>query len=158
VASTLLEGRISDNWERFQRQLGEAVRPLSREQLRFRPGADQRSLGELMRHIVAVRADWFCFDLREEAAPLATLARWQDEGQPERGGDELADGMALSWDYMQRAMARWTPAQWGERLTNANNEVNECAWVVWHVLEHDLHHGGQALLLCALQDLPYPAL
>lgn len=152
-----LEERIIASWQGFQHALSECIRPLTPEQLRFRPAPDQRSLGGLMSHIVSVRAGWFCYDLGEASEPIAALAEWQEEA--ERTGTELADAMEQTWRHMEAAMTRWTPEQWGERLINPYDQsVSERAWVVYHVMEHDLHHGGQVFLLCGLQGIPYPAI
>jgi uncharacterized damage-inducible protein DinB len=154
---TPFERRVMAGWETFQNNLIEIVKPLTEEQLQLRAAPKQRSLGEIGQHVVAVRARWFCIDLGECAEGMVPLQKWDGKGQPQRTGDEIAQGLAATWEHMQTAMARWTPEQWQEQVANTlDDDVSERAWVVWHLLEHDLAHGGEFFLTCGLHGLPTP--
>jgi uncharacterized damage-inducible protein DinB len=57
------------------------------------------------------------------------------------------------------AIARWTPAQWQE--TYPGEPPEEPAeitrmWVIWHLIEHDLHHGGEISLILGTNGLAAP--
>ncbi len=58
---------------------------------------------------------------------------------------------------MQEAIARWTPEEWektrpGEDETEP--EVITRSWVIWHLIEHDLCHGGQISITLVAHSLP----
>jgi uncharacterized damage-inducible protein DinB len=62
---------------------------------------------------------------------------------------------------MQAAIARWTPADWQQ--TYPGEEPDEPAtltrqWVIWHLMEHDLHHGGEISLTLGMHGLTAPNL
>ena len=46
-----------EGWQAYQNNLSKALAPLSDEQLAFRAGPNLRSIDELARHLIAVRAD-----------------------------------------------------------------------------------------------------
>ena len=37
---------------------------------------------------------------------------------------------------------------------NGHTSSKSRAWVVWHVLEHDLHHGGEVSLTLGVHGIP----
>jgi uncharacterized damage-inducible protein DinB len=60
---------------------------------------------------------------------------------------------------MQEAMARWTPADLMEvvrREVRGKQRTYVRRWVVWHVMEHDLHHGGEISLTLGMHGLAAP--
>src|SRR5262245_64672916 len=51
--------KLFDGWEGYQRSLVDAIRPLTREQLAFRPAPHLRSVGEVAGHLSQGRIEWF---------------------------------------------------------------------------------------------------
>lgn len=56
------------------------------------------------------------------------------------------NGLEATWKGMHKAIARWTAEDWkmtwpGEDDTEP--ELITRQWVIWHLIEHDLHHGGE---------------
>jgi uncharacterized damage-inducible protein DinB len=43
---------------------------------------------------------------------------------------------------IQNALARWMPADLGQTFPRRDTSVSR-QWISWHVIEHDLHHGGE---------------
>jgi uncharacterized damage-inducible protein DinB len=68
-------------------------------------------------------------------------------------GAELAEGLNRTWRFMTDCLARW--GRDGMRQTFGSEEDGEAsrAWVVWHVLEHDLHHGGEISLTLGMHGI-----
>jgi uncharacterized damage-inducible protein DinB len=47
---------------------------------------------------------------------------------------------------MHEAIARWTPEDWEATWSgDGSSEPDEITrqWVIWHLIEHDVHHGGE---------------
>jgi len=64
---------------------------------------------------------------------------------------------------MQDRLDRWTPADLAYTFPHDDPEwrdshVTSRSWVVWHVLEHDLHHGGEVSLTLGINGLQAPQL
>ncbi len=141
-----IEAAIIAGWRDYQKQLVKIVRGLTWEQLGTRPAPQLRTAGETLTHLVAARADWFCGALKEGNEEDALLARLDESGEPVRTGVELADGLEQTWRLMEGAWSRWTPEEITAPIVlpwiGPERPITR-AWVVWHVLEHDLHHGGE---------------
>ena len=57
---------------------------------------------------------------------------------------------------IQDALARWTPADL-EHVFPAYSEESPARsrqYIIWHVLEHDIHHGGELSSILGAHGLP----
>ena len=150
---------MTEGWEAYQSQLSKALAPLSAEQLALRAAPNLRSIDELARHIIAVRAGWFHFVLHEGDDAFGAIASWNEPGNPTRSANELVDGLAATWRVMQQALARYTPAVLQEMVEDEDEGqiyTVTRGWVVWHVIEHDLHHGGEIGYSMGMHGLQAP--
>ena len=144
-------------WQTYQEQIKAAVAPLTAEQLTLRAAPDLRSIGENAVHIVGCRFGWFVHTLGENGDEyLKDRADWEEKRVPALSGAELAQGLDASWQLMADCLARWSdadmqqtfPDDWEGTIVHLSR-----AWVVWHVLEHDLHHGGEISLTLGMHGL-----
>jgi uncharacterized damage-inducible protein DinB len=141
-------------WGDYQGRLVRAVAPLSPAQLTSRATPTLRPVWELAAHIVAARAVWFHLTLGEGDPALAPFARWDVAGASPRTAAELADGLAATWQLLGACLGRWTAAMLGDPFTTRRGRPITRGLVLWHVLEHDLHHGGELSLTLGTQGLP----
>ena len=81
---------------------------------------------------------------------------------PTRSADELLHGLETTWQGMQEAIARWTPVDWQQTYPGDDHDGDPAIitgqWVIWHLIEHDLHHGGEISLTLVMPGLPAPSL
>ena len=152
-------------WKRYQDQIKQVIVPLTADQLRLRAAPDLRSIEENVAHIIATRIGWFNTYMAENDPQVDPLRSWDDPDlpQPERSAAELVAGMDISWQFMQARLDRWTPADLAHTFPHDDPEwrdryVTSRSWVVWHVLEHDLHHGGEISLTLGMHGLQAPQL
>jgi uncharacterized damage-inducible protein DinB len=129
-------------WDGYQHHLVKALVPLSPEQLALQATPDLRSIGMLATHLVAVRARWLYNVLSEGGEQLIPIGQWDDSDQPTRSAPELVGGLQTTWNVIDDALHRWTVADLEEAL-RGEEEIYTRQWVIWHLLEHDLHHGGE---------------
>ena len=141
-----LADAIIEGWRDYQKQLVVITRPLSAEQLALCVAPGLRSAGEILAHIISGRAFWLHQVLHEGDDGIAPLMQWDDEGQPARTGAELASGLETTWNLISHALTRWTNEELAEQIVlpwiGPKYPITR-PFVIWHVLEHDLHHGGE---------------
>lgn len=148
-------------WHHYQTLLSKALAPLSAEQLAMRPAPRMRSLGETVTHMIGARARWFHRLLGEGDQQFEELGAWDRPGSRVRSAAELTAALEQSWQVMQEAIGRWTPEQWAERYEGDPGEEPPSftrQWIVWHLIEHDVHHGGEVSLMLGMQGLAAPDL
>ena len=132
-------------WDVYQQRLIEAIALLTSEQLALRSSPQNWSVGMLVSHIVATRVWWFHTRMGEGSSDLAPLASWDDNEELVRPAAELVVGLERTWQMIQDALARWTPADLGQIFPpyGEGSFARSRQYIIWHVLEHDIHHGGE---------------
>lgn len=142
-------------WHDYQSLLITTLRQLSAEQLALRSAPGLRSIGMLATHMIGARARWFYLGFEEGGPDFKALGNWDRRGRRARTAAELVEGLERTWDGMQAAIVRWTPEQWAETFPGEEGEpeIITRQWVIWHLLEHDLHHGGEISLTLGAHGL-----
>jgi uncharacterized damage-inducible protein DinB len=161
------------SWKTYQDHLKAALVSLTDGQLDLRVAPKLRSIGENVLHIIGCRMFWFTEFLGEDGgAELQAYAKWNEValgapygswqdvtrtlGTPAPTAAELAEGLDRTWQLMATCQARWSSVAMQQTFSDDQQgqqvEVSR-AQVVWHVLEHDLHHGGEVSLTLGLYDL-----
>lgn len=139
-------------WENYQQSLVETTAPLSSEQLALPLGPHQRSIGIVLEHMIGARIFWFQGWMGEGNPDLD---HWDDDGQAPGETAQLVAGLEATWQMIADALARWTPADLEQLFpTPAFMKEEERKffpprtrqWIIWHVLEHEIHHGGELSL------------
>jgi uncharacterized damage-inducible protein DinB len=153
-------GFMAEGWQTYQNELSKALAPLTDEQLALRAAPNLRSIYELARHVIVVRAGWYHFVLGEGDDAFGAFASWAEPGSPTRSASDLVHGLEATWQVMQEVLARYTPENLQETVYDEDDKGNKYAekrgWVVWHVIEHDLHHGGEIGYSLGMHGLAAP--
>ncbi len=148
---------IYENWRGYQEKLRDAIAPLTDEQLSLQPAPRLWPLGQIVQHIISVRAGWFRGTLQDEDAVMSEYMLWGQRDSPDRSAAELIRGLADTWAFIEARLQRWTPAECAQTFPDEwDGQVYEVSrsWVIYHVLEHDLHHGGEVSLILGMHGLP----
>jgi uncharacterized damage-inducible protein DinB len=143
-----------EGWPEYQRLLVEAVAPLSAEQFALRAAPSLRPLWLLAAHIIGTRVAWFHLLMKEGDPALAVYDPWDWDNAPPRSAAELVEGLEATWAMVWGCLERWTPAMLEDAFTTRRGRRRTRGWVVWHILEHDLHHGGELSLTLGIHGLP----
>jgi uncharacterized damage-inducible protein DinB len=148
---------LFDEWQLNQEQLKAVLQPLTPEQLQLRAAPSVLSVGQLAQHIIAVRVYWFNGFLGEGDPTIADYALWDEPGAPTRTAAQLLKGLDTSWQLMTDALHRWTPAELDQTFPHERDGrtfQRSRTWVIWHVLEQNLHHNGELTVTLNQHGLP----
>jgi uncharacterized damage-inducible protein DinB len=137
-------------WDVYQQQLVTAFTPLEQAHLQLQAAPTLWSVGMLGNHIIAARAWWFHFWMKEGGEEFDEYADW-DEGvaMAERSAAEIVRGLEVTWGLIESRLAGWTTADLDKQFQRpVPNDAGKRPrrtrqWIIWHVLEHDIHHGGE---------------
>jgi uncharacterized damage-inducible protein DinB len=143
-------------WDVYQSNLVKAVEPLTAEQLELKISPNLRSIGLLVKHIVRTRAGWLYNMMGEGGPDIQAIAQWEHDGEISSTA-ELVRGLEVTFQAWQERLQRWTPEDMehiykGERWGRSYELSRQ--WVTWHVIEHDLHHGGELSFSLGAHGLP----
>jgi uncharacterized damage-inducible protein DinB len=151
------------SWKDYQDNLTQAIAPLTPEQLALRAAPGLRSVGEIVAHVSSSRVHWFGDFLGEMSSMPGVeslLARnWDVGNAPPRTADELVEGLNTSWRFMADLLNKWDSADMQHTFpfeSDGHHYDNSRSWVTWHIVEHDLHHGGEISIILGMHDLQAP--
>ena len=157
--------RFYKGWATYQRMLTEVVAPLSMDQLDLTIAPGKWTVGQLVQHIAFNRVWWFQLWMNQGDATLAPLLGWDPTVQTQplkSSADELVAALAATWSMIDTALNSWTAADLaGECPVPTTLSAEEQAifrpstrdWIIWHVLEHEIHHGGEISLILGVNGL-----
>jgi uncharacterized damage-inducible protein DinB len=152
---------IYQNWRAYQEKLRDAIVPLTGEQLSLQPAPRMWPLEQIIQHIISVRAGWFSGTLQENDPAMNEYMEWGQRESPSRTGAELARAIDETWAFIESCLRRWTPADCAKTFPDEwDGQIYQVSrsWVIYHVMEHDLHHGGEISLILGMNGLPAPDL
>jgi uncharacterized damage-inducible protein DinB len=148
-------------WEKHNELLVKSLAPLGGEELSWSPGGDLWPIRMLACHIVAARAWWFNRWMGEGDEAFARLSDFdEDEGSQTRGAGEICAALNRSWSDVHSCLRRWTADDLDARFQRPRpNAAGERPWrdrryIIWHVAEHDVHHGGEISLTLGIHGRP----
>jgi uncharacterized damage-inducible protein DinB len=148
-------------WENYQRLLAGAIAPLDDQQLDLRAAPHLWSVRMLANHVAATRAWWFHSWMGEGGPEFDAMADF-DEGEESerRPAPEIVKGLEATWSLVDSRLRLWTEADLDARFQRPRpNAAGERPWrdrryIVWHVAEHDLHHGGEISFSLGMHGVP----
>ena len=150
------------SWKTYQDHIKGALAPLSDSQLELRAAPHLRSIGDIALHIIGCRIGWFTFTLGEDVGEEMGEYLKRNEialrhEAPIPTAAELVQGLDLTWQCMADCLARWSPDEMQQTFPDMQDDGTQVdvsrAWVAWHVMEHDLHHGGELSLTLGMHGI-----
>ena len=145
---------VYDGWDSYQRSLVSAVRELTVEQLAFRSCPEMASVGDLVLHLADGRVDWF---RRLNASGSAALWTEVEQRVPDQwSAEKLVDWLERTWAMVAATLEQWTVddlAVTYEQPYQGTVFAVSRQWVIWRIMAHDIHHGGQLSELLAMQGV-----
>ncbi len=161
AASDPTLSEFSAEWKKYQDQLIQVIEPLTSEQLELRAAPNLRSIRDIATHMVGARGRWLHRFLQLGDASYDEIMTWDRPNMPARTGTELASGLRRTWELLQSALPTWGEAELAQMIEETYHGETESAsrrWVIWHLIEHDLHHGGELSFSLGMHGLPAPDL
>jgi uncharacterized damage-inducible protein DinB len=149
-----------EGWGRYNDLIERAVSPLDQGQLELRAADGLWSVRTLASHIVSVRSWWFNEWMGEGGEALARFADY-DEGEESasRDAETIAEALHISWSCLEASLRSWTEDDLAKEFQRpARNAQRGRPWrsrqyIVWHVAEHDVFHGGEISLVLGMHGL-----
>ncbi len=144
------------NWENYQNLLRDALEPLTPEQLALSAAGNERTIERLAVHIIAVRVRWLGENIGVIDEATAPLAEWDRSNAPVRTAAELTMGFDMTRQMLADNLARWTSRDMAQEFPDEEDGETfylSRSWIVWHLIEHDLHHGGEISLTLGMHGL-----
>jgi uncharacterized damage-inducible protein DinB len=148
-------------WDHYQQLLAGAIAPLDGAQLDTRAAPHLWPVRTLANHVVAARAWWFHAWMGEGGPEFEALADFDEDAEAlTRPAADIVGGLEITWALIGSCLRRWTSndlqAEFVRPTPNAAGEWPRRSrqYIIWHVAEHDIHHGGEISFSLGMRGLP----
>jgi uncharacterized damage-inducible protein DinB len=163
---------LYDGWANYQRLVLAAIRGLTPEQLAARTASHQWAIWQLAGHMAGARTYWFHDVLGEGDPAIRDMFRvasttvpdlpiedagWEDDESHPRGAAEIVEAFDVTWRMLDDCLRRWTLEDLAvefSRERRSGTQTFTRQWVIWHLMEHDLHHGGEISQILGSSGVP----
>jgi uncharacterized damage-inducible protein DinB len=169
MSVTPVLGPFYAGWARHQERLLTAIGDLNRDQLALRPAPAEWTIWQLGSHMAGSRAYWLHDALGEGDAAIRDRFRvasttvpglpledagWEDDEDHPRTAAEIVDAFHLTWGLVAACLERWTAADITVPIPQRGTDrLTTRGWVLWHLMEHEAHHGGAISLVLTTHGL-----
>ena len=144
--------RLLVHWEEVRQGLFQALDKIHDNQLHFVPRDGLRSLSEVALHIADTENGWFGYVIKREYHKWPhdyTLEKYPAVTSIRSLLTEVHVKTEAYLESLQEAdLERTVETPWGSRLS-----MN---WIIWHVVEHEIHHRGEIFLMLGLLGIEAP--
>jgi len=159
---------VYEGWNGYHQSIVNAVKPLTSNQLAWRPTNNLKSVGELVRHIALGRITWLHRMSPPGSAELVNqIHKWKTDSDGNQNIDEtyfkitedsieLVRWLESTWQVIYRILTEWQVGDLSrtyEHKWNGNVYTPSRQWTIWRVMSHDIHHGGELSLMLGLQGI-----
>lgn len=148
---------VYEGWEGYNRSLVSAFADLSSTHLSFRSTSDMRSVGELGWHIADGRVDWFRRIGAPASGELQALIEGRDSKPPASyEANDIVRWLDSTWKMIHATLGQWTVDDLDVTFDHPYHDkvfAVSRQWVIWRIMAHDIHHGGQFSELLAMQGV-----
>jgi uncharacterized damage-inducible protein DinB len=163
---------LYDGWANHQRLVVDMLGGLTPDQLAVRPSAESWCVWQLAGHVAGSRSYWVQdilgegdpslrdrFRVASTTVPGLPLedAGWEDDEEHPRNAADLIAALEDTWALVDGCLRRWTPedlAMEFSRQRPSGTRTFTRSWVVWHLIEHDVHHAGEMSIILGSGGLP----
>jgi uncharacterized damage-inducible protein DinB len=143
---------LFNHWDEARTNLFRALDMLTDDQLDFVPREGLWSLGEVARHIANAEEGWFRFGIEracDEWPPNYPAADYPSVASIKTLLTEVHARTETYLDTLSLAdLDRQIETPWGEHFP--------LLWIIWHVIDHEIHHRGEIYLMLGLMGLEAP--
>ena len=140
------------HWAEVRRGLIRALDKLTDDQLEFVPREGLWSLGTVARHIAGAEEGWFRYVISRELPKWPVGYTGEDYPTVASIKSLLAEVHARTLATLETVDAdelrRVVDTPWGHEISQL--------WIIWHVIEHEIHHRGEIFLMLGLLGTEAP--
>lgn len=129
------------HWEQVRRSLLVMIDRFSQEELAFKPFESAWSVGQIMLHIADCEDNWLHGVVRQEITPWV-FYKYADYPTKELIKEMLDRAHQRTISFL----GNLEEPDLQREYTISRGDTFSLGWIIWHVLEHEIHHRGELSL------------
>ena len=137
---------VFSHWDQLRADLIATLEKFSDEELSYTPFEGAWSVGEIVRHLINAEEGWLWYVATRKLTEWPAGLTPQKYGTVESLKAKLSAGHNQTMAYLKtldiEAYTQVIKAPWGKDFT--------LGWILWHVIEHEIHHRGELSLILGI--------
>jgi uncharacterized damage-inducible protein DinB len=142
---------LAPTWARFNSDLIRLVDYVPDDKINWSPKPDLWNFRGILLHIAAARDGWLGGEMRDGVDALNVY-------QTVRSKDEIKAAYARTWERLSAVLAdqKRLDAEYETQDPGEPVDMRSGHWIMFHLLEHDIHHRADIFHYLALLDIETP--
>jgi uncharacterized damage-inducible protein DinB len=137
--------KMFSHWEQIRRDLLATMDKFSDEELSFSPFEGAWPVGQTLLHIADCEDNWLHGVVRGEIKPWIF---YDFSEYPTR--EDILEVLNRAWDRTTAFLDSINESNLDEEYRIPSGHPFSLRWIIWHVLEHEIHHRGELSLILGL--------
>jgi uncharacterized damage-inducible protein DinB len=135
------------HWDQVRTGLLQTLDQFTSEEMTFTPHSKSWPIGQILLHIASAEAGWIHYIL---AGELASWPAYPLKDHPNR--QDIRACLETVHTKTKVILGRLTIQDMNRQVSLPWDEtqVFTIGWIIWHVLEHEIHHRGELSLVLGL--------
>jgi uncharacterized damage-inducible protein DinB len=137
--------RIVKHWEQVHCDLMATIGMFAESELTYIPFDGSWAVGQIMLHIADCEDNWLHGVVRQEYKPwvVYNLADYPSK-------EMIITKLNQAHDRTEAFFKNLDETDLDKVYTTPNGESFSLGWIIWHVIEHEIHHRGELSLALGL--------
>lgn len=133
------------HWEQVRRDLLATIDKFSDDELAYTPYAGAWPAGQIVLHIADCEDNWLHAVVRREFTPWLF---YEFKEYPTKA--VIKEVLQHAHQRTLRFLATLDESALDQTYTIPGGHAFSLGWIIWHVLEHEIHHRGELSLILGL--------
>jgi uncharacterized damage-inducible protein DinB len=138
--------QIFSHWKQIRADLLSTIDKFDNDELVYAPFETSWCVGQIVLHIANAEEGWFRYAVSRE------LDKWPEQYRPENYPTKKDVKLALSkvHTHTEQYLDSLDEANLAQLIEVPWDESIPLIWIIWHVVEHEIHHRGELSLILGL--------
>jgi uncharacterized damage-inducible protein DinB len=137
---------LFSHWSLVRKSLIKVIEDFEESDLSYQPFPDSWPVGQIMVHIANAEEGWFRYVVTRE------LPEWpsdlQFENYPTR--EKILEVLDTVHARTEEYLGTLTAPDLTTRILAPWEATFPLGWIIWHVIEHEIHHRGELSLILGI--------
>ncbi len=138
--------QIFSHWSLVRKGLISVIAKFQEPDLSYQPFPESWTVGQIMVHIANAEEGWFRYVVTREIEEWPGEIKFEKYPTQEKILAILASVHAKTEGYLrslsEEDLSAGINTPWGESIP--------LQWIIWHVIEHEIHHRGELSLILGI--------
>jgi len=138
--------RMFSHWSWMRKGLIKVIEKFSEADLSYQPFPESWPVGQIMVHIASAEEGWFRYAVTKELSEWPSHLQFENYPTREKILEVLDTVHAKTEEYL----GTLTEQDLTTRILAPWEESFPLQWIIWHVIEHEIHHRGELSMILGM--------